>query len=393
MAARRRVALLVELSRAYGRGVLEGIAAHVRTHGNWKVFHTERRVCDAAPRWIKSWHGDGIIARIESRKLLAQIHQTRLPTVDLFDTHEDPAMGSIQTDERAVARMAAEHLLERGLKHFAYCGLAGIRSSELRGKYFVEHLAEAGYEVHVYQNPRRGHAAFISSTEEYELLCEETVTAWIKSLPKPVGLMACNDVRAHQIVMVCGENQIAVPDTVAVIGVDNDEIVCELCQPPLSSVELNPQKVGAEAALLLDRMIDGERATAEPTFVEPRGVVARQSTDVVAVADADVAAAVHFIREQACLGIRVEDVLQRVSIARSTLERRFAKVLGRSAKAEIDRVRLEQVKQLLTMTDYPLARIAQLTGFAYMEGMCCLFKNTFGQTPGQYRKHSRANGD
>lgn len=309
MASRRRVALLVEWSRVYGRGVLEGIAAHVRTHANWKVFHTERRVCDAAPRWLKSWHGDGIIARIESPRLLATIKDTRLPTVDLFDTHEDPAMGRIHTDERAVARMAAEHLLERGLAHFAYCGLAGIHSSELRGKYFVEHLAAAGYDVHVYQNPRPAHTAFISSTEEYEVLCEEAVTAWIKSLPKPVGLMACNDVRAHQIVMACGENHIAVPDAVAVIGVDNDEMVCELCQPPLSSIELNPQKVGAEAALLLDRMIDGEPAPAQATLVEPRRVVARQSTDVVAVADADVAAALHFIREHACLGIRVEEVL------------------------------------------------------------------------------------
>lgn len=389
MTQRRRVALLVEWSRVYGRGVLEGIAAHVRTHGNWNVFHTERRLCDAAPSWLKNWHGDGIIARIESRRLLSRIMDIGLPTVDLFGAHEVPGLGRIHPDERTVARMAAEHLLERGLKHFAYCGLAGILSSELRGRYFVEHLRRAGYGVHVYQNPHHGRTTFISSTEEYELLCEEAVTAWIKSLPKPVGLMACNDVRAHQIVMACGENRIAVPDAVAVIGVDNDQIVCELCQPALSSVELNPQKVGNEAAMLLDRMIDGEKAPSAPTLVEPRGVVARQSTDVVAVADSDVAAALYFIRKQACQGVRVQDVLVQVNLSRSTLERRFANVLGRSVKAEIDRVRLEQVKQLLAMTDHSLAKIAQLTGFSYVEGMCCLFKNTFDQTPGQYRKTSR----
>ncbi len=386
MAERRKVALLVEWSRAYGRGVLHGVADYVQAHETWKVYQTERSLCDAAPAWLANWTGDGIIARIENRKLAKQIKQMNLPTVDLFGHKDIKDVPIVITDDRAVVRLAADHLIDRGLKHFAYCGLHGIYSSEIRSKYFVEYLARAGYKAHVYENPRQRHTAFISTTEEYELQCEDAVAAWIRSLPKPVGLMACNDLRAHQILMACGDHGIAVPDEVAVIGVDNDEVICELCRPPLTSIELNPQKVGYEAAALLDGMLSGRQQPEEHVLVEPLGVVARQSTDVVAIGDADLVAAVHFIREHACDGIRVEDILRNVRISRSTLERRFAKFLGRSPRAEITRVQLQRIKQLLATTDYPLAKIAQLAGFQYMESMCCLFKKTAGHTPGQYRK-------
>jgi len=390
MTHRRRIAVLVEWSRAYGRGVLRGISTYARTHGTWKIFHSERRLSDAEPSWLKNWQGDGIIARIESRRLLAQLEQKKLPTVNLFEQAEAEAIPKILTNEEAVGRLAACHLMERGLMHFAYCGLAGIPSSDMREEAFARHLAAAGHEVRVYRNPHQRHATFLSSTEEYELLCEETVTAWVRSLPKPVGLLACNDFRAHQILVTCGENGIAVPEEVAVLGIDNDELVCELCQPPLSSIELNAERVGYEASVLLDRMIGGDLAPPLLTLVDPKGVVPRQSTDVVAVADTDVAAAVHFIRERACQGIHVDEVLRHVQLSRSTLERRFARILGRSAKAEIDRVRLDRVKQLLAMTDYPLAKIAQLAGFSYVEGMCYLFKKTLGKTPGKYRKDAQA---
>jgi LacI family transcriptional regulator len=385
MSRRRRIALLIEWSRAYGRGVLRGIAAYVKAHDTWKTYQTERRLCDAAPGWLRDWNGDGIIARIENDELLQQISRMDLPTVDLFEHGQAGGFPGVLTDNRAIAHQGAEHLIQRGLEHFAYCGLPGIYSSETRSEYFVEYLNRAGFEVHVYQNPRQPDTAFISTSEDYELRSEQAIAAWVGSLPKPVGLMACNDVRAHQILMACGDRSIAVPEEVAVIGVDDDDLICELCHPPLSSVKQDPERVGYEAAALLDRLLDGEAPPAEPILVAPLGVMARQSTDVVAVGDADVAAAVHFIRVHACEGIRVNDILQHVQISRSTLERRFARLLGRSPKAEILRVQLDRVKYLLSMTDYPLARIAQLTGFAYVEAMCYCFKRTIGQTPGQYR--------
>ncbi len=392
MAERRKIALLIEWSRAYGRGVLGGIANYVKAHETWKIYQTERRLCDAAPEWLKHWQGDGVIARIENEELLEEIRKLDLPVVDLFEHRSAEGIPGVITDNRAIAHLAADHLIERGLEHFAYCGLPGIYSSEARGECFVEYLKQAGYEVSVYDNPQLSGSSFISTSEDYELRCEETVASWVSSLPKPVGLMACNDLRAHQVLMACSDRSIAVPEELAVIGVDNDELICELCHPPLTSIEQNCEGVGYQAAGLLDRLLDGEVPPAKPTLVEPLGVVPRQSTDIVAVGDADVAAAVHFIRGHACDGIQVGDVLQHVQVSRSTLERRFSKLLGRSPKAEILRVQLDRVKHLLSMTDYPLARIAQLAGFEYMESMCECFKRVTGRTPGQYRSNSRTAG-
>ena len=390
MAERRKIALLIEWSRGYGRGVLAGIANYVKAHETWKIYQTERRLCDAAPGWLKDWQGDGIIARIENKELLEEIRKLDVPVVDLFEHRSTEGIPGVITDNRAIAHLAADHLIERGLKHFAYCGLPGVYSSEARGECFVEYLNRLGYEVSVYDNPQQSASSFISTTEDYELRCEETVASWVAELPKPVGLMACNDLRAHQVLMACSDRNIAVPEELAVMGVDNDELICELCHPPLTSIEQNTEGVGYQAATLLDRLLDGEAPPAEPILVEPLGVVSRQSTDIVAVGDADVAAAVHYIRGHACDGIQVSDVLQHVQISRSTLERRFTRLLGRSPKAEILRVQLDRVKHLLAMTDYPLARIAELVGFEYMESMCECFKRVTGQTPGQYRNEGRS---
>ncbi len=386
----RHVALLVEWSRAYGRGVLRGVSRYVQAHGRWKVYHTERRLWDVAPPWLRRWKGDGIIARIENPRLAAQVQRLKVPWVDLFDRGGASPMPVVMTDDRAIARLVAEHLIDCALKHFAYCGLPGIYSSDQRCRHFAAHLAAVGHKVSVYAPPRGRRTAFIAGSEDYEMQREGELVRWLRSLPKPVGLMACNDLRAHQVLMACDENELAVPEEVAVIGVDNDEAICGLSRPPLSSVDQNAEEVGYQAAALLDRLMQGEALPRDKLIVEPSGVVARQSTDVVAVADADVAAALHHIREHACDGLSVHELLAGLAMSRRTLERRFAGLLGRSPKDEIARVQLGHVKRLLTMTDYPLAKIAQLTGFCYVESMSALFKNTVGQAPGQYRRQNRS---
>ena len=333
MAKRRKIAVLIEWSRAYGRGALRGIARYVNAHRTWKVYQTERGLCDDAPGWLRGWDGDGIIARIESDQLLKQIRRMKIPAVDLFEHCRTKRIPSVITNNRTIAHMAADHLIERGLEHFAYCGLPGVYSSDARSNCFVEYVRDKGYDVSVYENSRQPGKKFISTAEDHELRCEEAVASWVDALSKPVGLMACNDLRAHQVLMACSDRNVAVPDELAVIGVDNDELICELCHPPLSSIEQNPEWAGYEAAALLDRLLDGKAPPGEPIVVEPLGVVHRQSTDVIAVGDADVAAAIQFIRDHACDGISVNDILERVLTSRSTLERRFNRLLGRSPKA------------------------------------------------------------
>ncbi|MBN2218431.1 MAG: DNA-binding transcriptional regulator [Pirellulales bacterium] len=385
MGKRLRIALLIESSRAYGRELERGIASYVREHGPWTVFQHERRLYDALPAWLKRWEGDGIIARIGNAKIAEQIRRKGLPTVDLLGLHKVPGVPAILTDHRTVAHVAADHLLERGLAHFAYCGAAGVFFSQRRCEYFAEYLKKRGHKTHVYSGPTRRQPD-ASYVEVQSLPSAESLAAWIESLPKPVGLMACNDIRAQHVLSVCGQYGFAVPDEVAVIGVDNDDVLCDLCDPPLSSVAKNARKTGYEAASMLDRMIQGHRPRRMRTLVAPLGVVSRRSTDFVAVGDVDLAAAVRFIREHACDGIDIDAVVECVQLSRSTLKRRFADVLRRSPSEEIRRVRIARVKELLTTTSYPLFKIATLAGFKHVESMCKLFKNSTGRTPGQYRQ-------
>jgi len=285
--------------------------------------------------------------------------------------------------------MAADHLLERGFTHFAHCGLVGVHYSDQCGACFESYLTEAGYPVSIFNRPERPCSVDASKAEVKGLLHEDEIAVWIASLPKPLGLMAGSDVRAQQVLSACAERDIPVPDQVAVTGVGNDEVLCNLCDPLLSSVELNTEKIGYDAAAMLHRMMRGETPQQMLRLVEPLRMVTRQSTNTLAIRDGDVAAAVRFIREHVGDGIAVQDVVGHVAVSRSTLQRRFASVLGRSPRQEIIRAQIERVKELLAKTDMPLARIAERAGFGHLECMSRLFKARTRLTPGQYRKRAQ----
>jgi LacI family transcriptional regulator len=386
VARRLRIALLIESTSAIGRALQRGIAAYARAHGPWSFYQQLRAMHDTLPDWLKRQDCQGILARIESPKLIDQIRTVDLPTVDLLGIHELKGIPTVSSDHEAVANAAADELLGRAFRRFAFCGYPGLEHSDQRCHYFVARMAAEGCQTSVYQPSRFRRPANISATLNRGLLDEEDVAAWLTSLPKPVGLMAPNDVRAQQVLNACARCGIAVPDEVAVIGVDNDEVLCELSDPPLSSVDLGGQEIGRQAAMVLDQMINGQAAPTGHIRVKPRGVVARQSTDVLAIADPTVARAEHFIRLHACDGIGVEPVLEHVGLSRRTLERRFRKALSRSPSDEITRIRLNRIKELLQTTDFALAKIAELAGFRYVESMHYFFKENMGQTPGQYRK-------
>ena len=214
--------------------------------------------------------------------------------------------------------------------------------------------------------------------------------AWLEKLPKPVGVMACYDFRGQQLLDVCRELDIAVPEQVAVIGVDNDERLCQLCTPPLSSVIPDSRGAGYRAAQLLDRMMRGERVPADATLLSPLGIAERQSTDMYAVDDADMATALRYIREHACEGIAVSDVLRVIPLSRRMLEHRFQKVIRRSPHAEIVRIRMERAARLLRETDLPLAEIAQRAGFASSIYLSKAFKNYTGVSPRSFRMNGRS---
>jgi LacI family transcriptional regulator len=215
------------------------------------------------------------------------------------------------------------------------------------------------------------------------------LSAWLKSLPKPVGVMACNDMRALQVMAAAQASGLLVPEEVALLGANNDATRCELAYPPLSSVSTNSFQSGYRAAEMLDLLMSGGRLEGDNVRIDPLGVVTRHSTDVLAIEDKNVAAALSYIREHACAGIVVEQVLKFAAASRSQLEKKFRRHLGRSPQAEIRRVQVARIRQLLIETDFPLKKIAELTGFEHVEYMCVLFKRLTGMTPGSCRKKFR----
>jgi len=383
--ARPQVALLIESSRAYGRGLLQGIARYVREHESWSIFHQERRASDPPPAWLKGWRGDGIIARIEDQRLATAIRGLGVPAVDVRGLLLNLGLPLIETDDEAVIRLASEHLLERGFRQFAFCGFPGANYSDTRCRYFMQRIEEAGFDCHVYAPPIRLKSKASFDQEQHGLIYEADVARWIAGLPKPIGLLACNDIRGQQALNVCRQIGVAVPDEVAVLGVDNDEVLCELADPPLSSVIPNTERIGYEAAAFLDRMMAGQPAPALSLFIPPLGIATRRSTEVLAIDDRHVAAAIRFIREHACEGIGVPDILGVIPLSRSVLERRFATLVGRAPKAEILRVQMQRAKELLAATDFPLNVIAEKAGFKHPEYLSAIFKKKTGVTPGRYR--------
>ncbi|HEY4414155.1 MAG TPA: DNA-binding transcriptional regulator [Verrucomicrobiae bacterium] len=387
---RPRVALLIESSRAYGRATLSGIGKYLRAHSPWSISIQEQSLNDDLPDWFKNWKGDGIITRIETPALAGVLERLDVPVVFLRNVAPGTRAPSVLTDNPATSRKAFEHLRERGFRHFAFCGFNGADYSDERRDSFIQFVTEVGLHCHVFG--AKSPVSALSNTTAYEevgLKDGEQVAAWLKTLPKPIGLMACNDMRGQQVLDASRECEIAVPDDIAVVGVDNEEVLCELSNPSLSSVVPNAERVGYEAAALLAQMMAGKKIPARPQLIEPSGVITRGSTEVLAIEDRKIAVAARFIREHACEGIDVSDVLRVVSMSRSALDRHFSKIMGHSPKDEILRVRLNRAKQLLAETDFSQAVIAEKICFEHVEYLSRIFKKRIGITPSEFRARSR----
>jgi LacI family transcriptional regulator len=320
------VACIVETSMAFGREILWGVARYLQENGPWTVYIEQRSLTDRVPPWLKTWDGDGIISRLAPRAT-SELRARGIPTVDLNNQGPGPCRPHVRSDHRAEGVLAAKHLLERGFTSFAFFGYPQFVWSQSCRTGFVATLQAAGQSCQHDLGTQRVSWGHQHPSWELEV---EGVARWIKSLPKPLGLMACNDFRGIQALDACRRAGIAVPEEVAVIGVDNEELVCTLAYPPLSSVVPDAKSIGYEAAGLLDRLMRGKPEPSAPLAIPPLGVATRLSSDVTAIADPDVAMAMRFIREHACLGIRVDDVLARVPVSRRVLQRRFRGLLGRS---------------------------------------------------------------
>lgn len=382
----RRIALLIESSRAYGRECLLGVARYARTHGPWEILHLERGLDERLPPQVGEWAPSGLLTRIDNAAFCDAIDVLKIPTVDLRGCYR-PTMGAMfDTDHEMVARLAFEHFRELGFRSYAYCGYPGVDFSDVRSQAYVRFAEEYGFDVDVFLPKLRVASEEVTRRESLgELEAAGGLIKWLKSLPAPTAIMACNDMRGRQVLRACSEVGISVPDDIAVVGVDDDEVVCELSIPPLSSVEPDAERLGFEAAAMLDAILDGEPAPEETVLVPPRGMRPRLSSETSAIDDPTVSLAVQLIRDRACEPLQMRDLLQALGVSRSTLERRFRELLGRSPAAQIDHMRMRRAQTLLLETDYKLSRVAKATGYQSAAQFVNAFKRSFGVTPGAFR--------
>jgi LacI family transcriptional regulator len=384
-----KVALLVETSLGYGRAFLRGVVRYARLHGPWAFYITPGDLRQVLPK-MEEWGGTGIIARVETLQVAKAVLASGLPVISLdLNQHQlapdNPLSGlsEVCPDSHKAGRLAAEYLVERGFRHFAFVGVWGDPPwSTRREAGFASRLHEAGLPCHVFPLPQT--ASNRRWGREQAILGQ-----WLRTLPKPLGLLACDDDRGRQVLEACRAANLQVPEDVAVVGIDNDELLCELSDPPLSSVSLNAERAGYEAAALLDGLMSGRIRQPRRILVEPIRVVTRRSSDVLALDDRQVALALRFIRDNAVRPIGVVDVVRHVGCSRRTLELRFQQTLGRSVNREIQQARLDRAQRLLAETDLSVTRVAEASGFSSSNYLIRLFHHRLGLSPAAYRDKLR----
>lgn len=383
----KRVALLIESSRSYGRRLLRGISLYARTRGDWSLLHQEMTMGASVPEWFSRANISGVIARIDTHNI-EKLKELELPIVDVLCSRAGLGIPQVETDDAKVSLLAFEHLYERGFRRFAFCGYRGAHYSEVRLRHFRRCVEESGCSISVYETDgARGKS--LTDAELTGVLDSDPLAKWLQTLKRPTGLMACHDIRGQQVLNVCRQLSIAVPDDVGVIGVDDDDTVCPLSDPSLTSVRPDADTVGFRAAETLDAMMSGRAFPAQVEHVLPTGIVQRLSTQVFAVEDPELSRVCRFIREHACHGIDVADVVEFSTLSRRQLERRFRQHLDRTPREEITAVQIRRLQQLLRETDLPLEQIAPLAGYSHSESMSVIFKRETGETPGTFRRSQR----
>ena len=377
-----KILLLIESARRCERDFLRGISRYVRLHGPWAFYRKPKSYIKSNRRelllaQIKDFGPDGIIASdIENLKEIVTLGKPTIIHAFKGNCYDMPV---VLGDTEETGKMGAEHLLEQGFRRFAFCGFGDYYWSRERYDSFRKTIQDAGYKTSYYRlNPKNIKTA---APEELKHLSE-----WLISLDNPVGLMTCADDCSQYVIEACKIADIQVPEEIGIIGVDNDDMVCDLSNPQLSSIALDFITAGYEAAELLEQLMDGEQVDKKVITARPSHVETRASTDIYAISDPDVATAVRFIRKNANQLIQMADVLNQVTCCQRALHQKFKQTLGRSVHHEIKRVRIEKISNLLRETNLPISQIATMLGYFSVNHISRYFKQATGMTPLAYRK-------
>ncbi|MFI4910320.1 MAG: XylR family transcriptional regulator [Sedimentisphaeraceae bacterium JB056] len=373
-----KVILSIESSRSLGRDLLRGIARYARVNGPWR-FYSEPGGKEAIPN-LSNWKADGIIANIINTVSAERIKKLGIPSV----TKEMKLKGRprISANGELIGQMAAKHFLEKGFKNFAYYCLIDAEWTKRRGDAFGDYVAEKGCKMDFF--PVKG------TRKKSWQHRQQLLSQWLSELEKPLGVLAGNDEQGRHVIEACRMAGLRVPDDVAVLGVDNDDIVCDLCEPQLSSIALDSESAGFRAAQVLDNLMkSGHLTSDEEIVIQPTYIVQRHSTDILAVEDDTVAEAMRFIRDCSRRNITVEDVAEASAVSRRVLEKRFRRVLNSSVLKEIRAARTRNIIMMLMETDMSISQIAESMDFPGIDHFARYFKQEAGISPMAYRKQHK----
>lgn len=382
--ADKSVSIAVSMAGFYGREAIRGILRYCREKTSWELRCDPDldMISSSVPGlWPAAQQIDGMIVQYNDPRLMAAIQGIKVPIVNISSAMESDAP-SVTVDNLTSGKLAARHFLDNGFRHFGFIGNEGQIFSQLRQQGFNQELQSAGagpcatYLTHNLQ-------------EWYGISDYTALTNWLRSLPKPAGVLCCHDAHAVHVVNAAVRLNLTVPDEIAIVGVDNDDLLCSTAPVPVSSVAVSGQRIGYMAAEMLDQLMSGHTPAELHRTVEPLGLIVRQSSDIMANNDPHVTAAIQFIREHAAEPINVRDILQAVPICRRNLERRFLTVLNRSPADEIARTRVEIAKRLLAETDMKVPAIGLRSGFNSYQVFFNSFHRSLGVSPTEYRKRVR----
>jgi LacI family transcriptional regulator len=368
-----------------GRGAVQGAHNYCQAHGNWE-YHLDDKSPEAIARAllaIRRWKtsGIGILASVSNDAIERLIRTSGVPAVNVSGVRKLD-LPAVTVDNVAAGRMAAQHFLDNGFRNFAFCAATIELFSRERCEGFSRRVGEAGFCCSVFTDRFTGEADAWAINRRRQ-------DRWLRSLKKPTAIMCMYDKRGHEVAWACRRLGLRVPIDVALVGVCVDESVCLMSSPPLSSVDVDLQRIGYEAARLVDSLIEGGKPPAERLLIPPRRVVARQSSDIVMIDDPEIAAAMHFIRKHVGKPIGVKDLLREVPISRKTMERGFKKFIGRMPKEEIMRLRMDSAQRLLDETDLSIDAVAEKSGFTDQTTFSISFRRKTGITPTIYRRKCR----
>ncbi len=380
----REVAIVIEASASFSRGMLQGVSQWMDQHEGWMITIDDRERGVPVPGWLLRWNGHGLISGLEESSLPRPWRAGRRTVVHVRGGMPDSPLPGIYPDDEAAVRLGASHLAERGLRHLAFVPGA---TAPVKGLCDAvgHHAATLGCTIDVFE-PRRTVLRRGRSDEE----SRDAITTWLASLPKPVGLIAASDVGAVRIIEACRHGGLMVPDDVAVVGIGADEALCGLAMPGLTSITHDRPRIGHEAARMLDAAMRAGRPPSAVVFVPPSGIVVRGSSDTLAVDDTDLRRAIRIIQAKGCTDVSATDVATEVGVPRRLLDRKFQRLLGRTIHDELQRTKVAEAKRLLVETDLKLLVISVRSGFAHAPQLCNVFKAVVGMSPMQFRRAARA---